>query len=292
MGDGTEASPYTRDDVLRLIKIRGGTAYGLDLSGKWFEREIDLKELDLNGIILNKAHLLYAQLEETALFNAQLEEATLFNAQLENTILPGAHLERADLQHANLDGAILWDVNLEGANMMGATFSASTEMDTTHWGNYILSGEQKDYNQASATYRRLKQWYTTAGMYDVAGKFYYREMECKRKGLSWRRKFWSKLWNTIYWGLCGYGEKPERIVINASLIIFGLSLIYFAGGKLMPNSFWDCLYYSAASFTALGYGGWVTGATGFVRWLGVGETFIGVFMTGLFLVTFTRKMTR
>ena len=49
----------------------------------------------------------------------------------------------------------------------------------------------------------------------------------------------------------------------------------------------------AASFTALGYGNWAPEPQGWAgRVLGAGESFMGVFMMALFLVTFTRKMTR
>ena len=75
-------------------------------------------------------------------------------------------------------------------------------------------------------------------------------------------------------------------------IIVGSALAYFAIGTLEPNAFLDCLYYSFISFTAVGYGAWVTESTGWVKWLGVQETILGVFMMSLFLVTFTRKMTR
>ena len=92
--------------------------------------------------------------------------------------------------------------------------------------------------------------------------------------------------------LCGYGEKPERVVISAAVVVFGLALIYLAIGTLMPNTFLNSLYYSAISFTALGYGSWAPKPFGWVKGLGAFEAFLGVFMMALFLVTFTRKMTR
>ena len=39
MGDGTKENPYTREDVLRLIKENGGTAKELDLSGIMKDKE-------------------------------------------------------------------------------------------------------------------------------------------------------------------------------------------------------------------------------------------------------------
>ena len=55
---------------------------------------------------------------------------------------------------------------------------------------------------------------------------------------------------------------------------------------------WISLYFSGASFTALGYASWAPQLDSWVKYLGVVESFLGVFLIALFLVTFTRKMTR
>ena len=44
--------PLTREDVLKRIEENGGTAKGLDLSGKTFKDGINLRGLNLEGIIL------------------------------------------------------------------------------------------------------------------------------------------------------------------------------------------------------------------------------------------------
>jgi len=66
MGDGTKENPYTREDVERAIGENGGTAEGLDLSEKVFEKGINLRRINgnqLSGIILRKALLTGAYLE-------------------------------------------------------------------------------------------------------------------------------------------------------------------------------------------------------------------------------------
>lgn len=333
MGDGTEKNPYTRKDVLRLIKKTGGKAEGLDLSGKHFERDIDLKGFDLEGIILKKADLRFAHLEGADLSFAHLEEANLWYADLGKAYLQLSHLEgaylnranlkgansahaqlkRADLSEANLEGTDLVDANLEGvalwsthlggadlsfaclkrANLVGVEFPRDTKLEEVDWGNYILGGEKKGtFGFASDTYRRLKTWHTEHGLYDIAGRFFYREMEAKRKFLSWRKKPQLKLWNWILRMLCGYGEKPERVIISAATIVFGLAIAYFLWGSFSSSSFADTLYYSVASFTALGYGNWAPQPTGWAKGVGAAEAVLGVSMMALFLVTFTRKMIR
>lgn len=371
MGTGTEKNPYTRRDVLRLIKKNGGKAEGLlafqakryyfrrkvkgrvisypKFKGVFFEDGIDLHGLNLQHIILPHAHLeganlKNANLEGACLSNAHLERANLWSANLDWAQLDEAHLEEADLRFANLksafiinaylkeaqlyyahlDEAFLSNADLEGANLDAAQlegtdlssakltradlrdvkFHRDTNLEGTEWGNFILGAERtgegkekyKGYRgdtlrAAEATYRNFKIWYTEHGFYDIAGKFFYREMEARRKAQSWKMPH-LKLWNWILRILCGYGEKPERVIVSAAVVIFGLALIYSAIGTITITSFGENLYYSAISFIALGYGSWVKEASGWVKGLGVFEAFIGVFMMALFLVTFTRKMIR
>lgn len=335
MGDGTTENPYTREDVLRLIKENGGTAQGLDLSGKVFEPKIDLCEFDLRGVILNKARfavrvkkgtitadtgaqlqkaklmganlqgasLRFINLQKADLSNANLKYTNLSGAHLEGAILTGAHLkvanllgahlEGADLSFAHFEGAALFFTYLDGALLWSTQFSPDSRLEGIRWGNYILEEERDEsFLTAAITYRQLKQWHTNAGMYDIAAKFYYREMEAKRKALKYRPNPLSKIRQTLYWLLCGYGEIPWRVFGWAGAVVVGLALIYFAIGTLTPNTFLNSLYYSAVSFTALGYGSWAPEPTGWVKGLGAFEAFIGVFTMALFLITFTRKMTR
>lgn len=374
MGDGTIENPYTRKDVLWRIKKNGGTARGLNLAGKEFEEGIDLRKLDLKGIILKGAvfkrthrevlarkgvkleiyeseqesinigallsfaqleganlehahleeasltsanlegtNLAFARLEESALNHANLKGASLVGAELYKAGLSGANLEGADLVTANLKGAELSHAHLDGADLSGAQlertffsgteFPRNTKMEDVEWGNYVL-GEETEGDKAKAkewqmvwlgiaeeTYRRLKIWHTEHGLYDTAGKFYYREKEAERKAQSWKKPH-LKLWSWILRILCGYGEKPERVIISAAAIVFGLATAYFLWGSFSSSSFTDTLYYSVTSFTALGYGQWAPQPTGWAKGVGAAEAVLGVSMLALFLVTFTRKMIR
>jgi len=317
MGDGTEENPLTREDVLRLIKENGGTAKGLDLSEKIFEGGINLGNLDLKKIILRDATLYGAHLEGAILEDAHLEGAYLADAYLEGAKLWGAHLEGAKLLSTHLKGANLSRAHLEGAWLFDVKFPPDTELENADWGNYILGWEKRGhFGIAEGVYRRLKQWYTNAGMYDRAGEFFFREMTARRKNYWWqgsRSKSFRKLLHPFkpkelsraifpgkpfQWALsellsvlCGYGERPLRVVISAAVVVSGLATAYYLWGSFSSFSFWDTLYYSAVSFTALGYG-LAPQPTGWAKGAGAAEAFVGVFMIALFLITFTRKMTR
>jgi uncharacterized protein YjbI with pentapeptide repeats len=324
MGDGTAQNPYTREDVLRLIEENGGTANRLNLFGKVFEKNINLGCIDLKGICLMETHLeganmVAAHLEDAVLMGIHLEEANLGDIYLEGADLMGAYLQGASLMQAhlkkacfadaylngsalsgaNIEGADFGGSNLEGAVLDNVRFNINTNFHNVKWGNYVLGedreGEVREgndrimwFNFAVTTYRRLKIWYTENGIYDVAGEFYYREMEAKRKAQSWKKAPASKLWSWVVRLLCGYGERYGNVAVAALVIIFGLAVVYVYGGLNLANA----IYFSAVSFVALGYGSWVDTPISWVRGLGVAEAFLGVFMMALFLVTFTRKMTR
>jgi len=295
MGDGTRENPLTREDVLKMIEENGGKAEGLDLSGKVFERGVNLSGLDLKGIRLSQASLEEANLVATNLHKTDLTFASLEGANLEK-----ANLEDAFLAWANLNGAILvgarfertWldNTNLIGTFLSGVDFSPETYWGNVGWGNYCLGEENKRFFYlAEVIYRKLKIWHNQAGYSDTAAKFYYREKEASRKAAKRRR---DRIAGWLSWAFFGHGEGWKRILFWIAGFVLFFALIYFIIGTLTPNDFLNSLYYSAVSFIALGYGGWVKESTGWVKGLGVCETFLGFFMMTLLLVTFVRKWTR
>lgn len=308
--EGLRLSGRFFEDYINLSK--------LDLKGIWII-EAKLMRANFKGANLSNAHLerallLNAILENTLLVEAHLENAALINASLEGAYLNNANLEGANLRGAYLKGARLVNTNLKGTDLRGAeligvhlhraSFSFDTEFEQVNWGKYTV-GEEELVDKAKHTkeqkvwlgltegiYRRLKTWHTQHGLYDMAGKFFYREMTAKRKALRWLHNPFPKIRETLYWLLCGYGERPWQAFGSAVIIVLVAALIYFAIGTLTPNTFPHSLYYSMVSFTALGYGSWAPEPMGWVKWLGACEAFVGVFIMALFLITFTRKMIR
>jgi hypothetical protein len=267
MGYGTKDSPYTRRDVLRRIQENN-----LDFTGKVFEEEINLKGKCLSGVDFAQATFLY-------------NKDTYQGANFQNAHLENVNFEEADLHYAHLEGAFLTN----------AKFSRETNLEEIKWGKKYILGEEesRDYSFAQITYRKLKTWYTEHGIYDVAGQFFFREMTAKRKAIKWCPNPFKRIISKLFSLLCGYGEKPERVGISATVIILGLALVYYLLGSFGSSiSFLNSLYYSAVSFVALGYGTWVIEPVGWAKYVGALEAGIGVFMMALFLVTFTRKMTR
>jgi hypothetical protein len=267
----------------------------------------NLNRADLRGINLEYAQFSMLNDQPTCLEGADLRGTILLNANFQGAKLSAATfgladdkeyspatLENTDFRNAtlfltNFTGCYFYGTKLEGAYTRGADI-LKAHLEEAKWGNYKSGDEnKKDYYSAEHRYRELKVWYKQSGYDDIAAKFYYREREAGRKGAKRRRDHVSG-WFT--WAFFGHGEGWKRILFWMTGFVLFFALIYFAIGTLTPNTFSNSLYYSAVSFTALGYGSWVKEGTGLVKGLGAFEAFVGVFMMALLLVTFVRKWTR
>lgn len=286
-------------------KLSNVHLFRANFNGSNLDRAI-MQEANLGYATFNPVKSKIASLQSTdlsgaLLHNAEFREADLTGAQFQGESRPphlAASLEDTDFRGAKLfladfEGCYFYGAKLEGARIRGADIYEA-HLEEVDWGSYIVGEEiSKEFYFAEHVYRRLKLWYRAAGMYDTSAKFYYREKEANRKSL----RLFSKSWNhriasqLSYW-VFGHGEGWKRLLFWIAGFILLFALIYFAIGTLTPNTFLNSLYYSAVSFVALGYGSWVKEATGWMKGLGVFETFLGFFMMTLLLVTFVRKWTR
>ena len=119
MGDGTKENPYTREDVLRLIRENGGKAEGLDLSRQRFIEAIDLSELDLSGIKLSNVQLFRANFNSSNLDRAIMQETYLGYATFNPVKSKIASLQSIDLRGALLHNAEFREADLTGAQFQG-----------------------------------------------------------------------------------------------------------------------------------------------------------------------------
>lgn len=280
---------------LSEAKLRGAHLQRTKFNKYTDKNFTNLTNADLSGADLCDAELIGAFLNNTNFRNANLMKA---NLSIEGRREPDLHFtdfRGANLFFANLKGRTFNFTKLEGAYINWADILDSALGDAD-WGNYVIGDEKKNnFYAAKHRYRHLKNWYTNHGYQDIAAKFYYREKEADRKGF----KLFSKSWNHrialqfSYW-VFGHGEGWKRLLFGwvAGVIVGLAAAYYFWGSFTPPSSFWDTLYYSATSFSALGYGQWASQPTGWAKGMGAAEAIIGVFMMALLLVTFVRKMTR
>lgn len=274
-----------------LLSIRKGkkTLSRVDLSGE------HLFDLDFEGAELVGANLTGCDLTHCNFRGADLTKANLTGARLWNSDLTGANLSEADLTGCDLWNACLhkariWHTDFKDAKLLSARNFAE---DMKPAGKAMV--DESGLLSAEEAYRGLKKFFLQNGMYNDASWASFREKTIERLLLK-KSKNWHYLPSLVMNLLCGYGEKPQRIVLSALFTIFGFAVLYLLINGVQSSSSpgdaltWaDYLYYSTVTFTTVGYGDFTPRPYPFFRLLASSEAFLGVFLTGLFIFTLARK---
>lgn len=272
--------------------------------------DIDCSNADFAFANLEGANFHGARMGHSNLSHANLRSAYFDNADLSESYLLGCDLSGARLWHADLKGTNLVETNLSGADLLGANFSLvkfwnvnlqGAKLLTKHnflVGKSIFSNryalDEKGAIAAADGYRILKQYFMSTGRYDDASWAAFKEKQSERRQLLKDGNI-AYIPSLIMAFTCGYGERPQRIIIFSIAVILTYAILYYltdAIGPLKiprPITFWDCLYFSTVAFTTVGFGDITVKLKPFFEMLVATQAFLGVFVMGLFVYTLTRK---
>ena len=290
-----------------------------------------LKEFGLHVRRTQLGNVLFVdtQLEHADFSHAQMGNANLSRVAADDAVFNGCELRGADLSFAKLSNTSLLSSDLSGANLLGSELT-NCKLDGIQWGakQIVVQERDKNWPQAHLVYRHLTEVHEIAGLDNVASQFrYLRERALTRaifattfapmtapirSGFAHRlvavtrerRRFWGQwlLRRFVEW-LFGYSERPFRVTRAIAIVVLGFAPLYFVPSSfdLSFHGFGEfsiriakAIYFSAASTSALGYGSWVDPSNELGRrvYFGVAQSFIGIFLNALFLVTFIRKWVR
>jgi hypothetical protein len=260
-----------------------------DLSGNHFF-DAALDGADLVGADLSDCDITHCSMKGADLTKARLTQARIWNATLSDANLTEADLSCADLWSSNLFNVKLWHTSFSGTKSMSRlSFTGGSKVfDNPHINESgALSAEE--------AYRDLKQYFINNGMYNDASWASFKEKTMERLVLK-KKGDWNYIPSLVMNILCGYGEKPYRIILTALSTIMLFALLYFSSGAIEHTvnpsysmRWFDYIYYSTITFTTVGYGDFVPKPFCLFRLMAAVEAFSGVFVTGLFIFTLARK---
>ena len=302
--------------VETLIRTSGESR---DLSG------CNLKKVSLRGILFEKfdfsgSDLSQADMAGSHFFDSKFKGAALIGSDLSSCDLTHCDIRDADLTKSKMSGSRLWNSDLSGANMTEtdmsyADFWNAKLFNIKMW-HASISGvksvsksnfskgdglmEECRINEdgelsAEESYRNIKQLFAATGRYNDASWASFKEKTMERRMLK-KKGSLEYIPNLIMNILCGYGEKPYRIILSALCCILGFAFLYSILGAIeYPASpgtqpgWVDYIYYSTITYTTVGYGDFVPKPYSAYRMLAATEAFLGVFLAGLFVFTLARK---
>jgi hypothetical protein len=148
-------------------------------------------------------------------------------------------------------------------------------------------------NDFDKTYRSLAKCAKESGKNSLYSKLKIREYDFIRSKSKGVRKILKTI-DKIYWG---YGQRPKRLIYISLITIVLFGFLYslfpdnFNNGEFCDKPYWQVLYntqyYSAVTFTTLGYGDIIP--TGIVKSFAALEALFGAITIGFLVAGLARK---
>lgn len=266
---------------------------GMLLRGKKLEF-MDVSGLDLNGPInfgsmgnLEFAHCYVDNLKCTDL---DMPHLYLENCSVNNMQIRNSNIDHWNFFNCNTTGNII-DSTLSYIRIYGGQFTPNfinseiSPVDVNH--------KKLPYNpQFEKTYRSIAKALKDAGNKNLSAKMKIAEYDFIRGQANFVRKC-LMTFEKIFWG---YGQKPKRLilVILATVILFGVFYSFFPTNfkESLANQpyykiFYNAEYYSAVTFTTLGYGD--IAPTGFIKLFAALEALFGAITLGFLVAGLSRN---
>jgi uncharacterized protein YjbI with pentapeptide repeats len=317
-------SGFTLKTALEAEVASGRSLELVYLAAAHLEGNFMVRGCDLKNAIFVRAHLKGAHFSHSSLAGANFAFANLEQAYLSSCEIKGARFTGARLFEAKFRGGSFSEV--EGLNKesfrglrwgwlpiyrlnemypdqcennyrsLTSHFSSRGLLEDASWAAYrsCVMKHKVLTQQLSST----KRWADEAVLAMMNAPEQSEMLLRSMPGISARRvsfrliaartfAFVAWVQSLVLLVAMGYGEKPARVLLNAILAIFAFALIYQRFNVINDRSFVSCLYFSAITFTTVGYGD--LAPHGALRLIAASEALTGILLCGLFIFCLGRR---
>ncbi len=263
-----------------------------------------LSYCDLGGANFNLANLENAYLSCCNVTNTRFIRARLFDAKFrDNKFIDVVGLSKGNFKGLRWGWFPVYRMleqypeQCEGVyRSLALHFSSQGMFDDASWAAYkSCIMRHRVLAQRLSANKLAAEEFAAAAMANVpvSDELLKRALGVSRKRVSWAFMA-TRTVALLEWGrslllrlIVGYGEKPLRVLWSALFAILAYALAYKMFGAINDRSFVSCLYFSAITFTTVGYGD--LAPHGAFRLVAASEALVGIFLCGLFLFCLGRR---
>ena len=251
-----------------------------------------------------------------AKFDGSILSYSIFsNSFINNTYFLLSDMTSMIIIDSELKSIRIEDCDLSGAKLMSTyvvdldfTDKMKTKLDEKTFFDKIEFREKtrSEYEGIYMTYETIADKFKSNNLNNNFGEYYYLCKTTQRKTL----KVLPRISSFLYWGICGYGERPVYSIIFALITILIFAIMYLIFGIKVENNILSYLDYKTYNNDLLshilnlhkaitlstgifsGAGSNIVDPIGFSEFLGNIEMLIGLIIVGIGIGTVTRKIVR
>lgn len=278
----------------------------------------DVKFIDCN--FYNTKECISVFDRKSILVNCEFKKCNVEKGIFESINLKNVKFERTSLKECIFNNVYFSKIVINDCDMRACKIINPDIKELEFEDNYLSKFDEytfidkiiidkkykKNYNYAFKVYKNIASKFESNGLLNIAGEYYYISKCMEHKSLSGL----SKAKSSIFWLLCGYGERPTFALITSLEIVLLFAIIYMITGlsvgeyvinykelifqglplENLNTDFMQSLYFSIVTFTTVGYGD-ITPIDLSILLSGI-EMLLGVTMVGVWTATLARKITR
>lgn len=268
------------------------TRLGLE---NFFFKEAKIERLDFSSISFDgRNYFLDSKFYDADFSNLSFKQSIFCDfskSKFYGCSFSGAVLDGTILCRCLFSDCDLRDTRFEETNLSDIAFKNCIVNSKTTFDKKIILERNRSSEKAYETYIQLKNLFRNTGHFLESQKYYLREVITRGKKEKIGIK---KIFLMALGGGAKVCHKPWQVFVWSLTFVFFFAGIYSCvgigncEGYILEKDFLKCLYFSAVTFTTLGYGD-LTPISGFGKFFASIEAFLGPAFAAIFISALIKK---